>query len=338
MPRINKSRSYGYGFTLIEVLVVVAIIALLAAILIPSLSRARDKGRITVCLTNMSSWSKGVMMFSMDHKGYALIFIIANPGRDYQMPATAVQPGVTSIPQITGTTINYFEHQYGQMDSCTLSSDPSYYLDKFGRYEVLTCPSDKRLVTNIYSPRPCTIGIMSYGLSGDVFGITTPRWNNKGFVCWKNGGPIAGGNSVQRDWSQGGKRLAGKLDKIINPSEVALFSDAGNEECNISNDKEPYRPDSQLTTVPHPPIGINGPYLENVLRSWPAGFPLFRHSDRGGLCVALADGSSVFAQPIEWVNQYDLKVTGTERLYVQRFNQRIRVSPYKVGILPAKQP
>ncbi|MHC4445744.1 MAG: hypothetical protein ACYTA5_24355, partial [Planctomycetota bacterium] len=112
----------------------------------------------------------------------------------------------------------------------------------------------------------------------------------------------------------------------------------GNEECKISNEKEPYRPDSQLTTVPHPPIGINGPYLENVLRSWPAGFPLFRHSKFGGLCVSMADGSSTFAKPIEWLTQYDPKVTGRERSYVKSFAQRIRVSPYNVGLLPPEQP
>ncbi|MHC4674209.1 MAG: hypothetical protein ACYTBZ_17115, partial [Planctomycetota bacterium] len=187
--------------------------------------------------------------------------------------------------------------------------------------------------------RPTTIGILSYGLSTDVFGITTPRWNNKGFVCWKNGGPQLGGNQAgQRDWSQGGPRLRGKLDKIVRPSEVALFADAGNEECKISNEKEPYRPDSQLTTVPHPPIGINGPYLENVLKSWPAGFPLFRHSKFGGLCVSMADGSSTFAKPIEWLTLLDEKVTGKDRSYVKRFAQRIRVSPYNVGALPPKQP
>ena len=50
--RFVRDRCNIAAFTLIEVLVVVAIIALLAAILLPSLKAARTQAKVTVCKAN----------------------------------------------------------------------------------------------------------------------------------------------------------------------------------------------------------------------------------------------------------------------------------------------
>ena len=57
------------GFTLIEVLVVVAIIALLISILLPSLNRARDQARLSVCLNNIRSLGLGCATYAAVWKG-----------------------------------------------------------------------------------------------------------------------------------------------------------------------------------------------------------------------------------------------------------------------------
>jgi len=58
------------AFTLIEVLVVVAIIALLISILLPSLSRARDESKNVVCQSNARQLGVGMRMYADAHQGY----------------------------------------------------------------------------------------------------------------------------------------------------------------------------------------------------------------------------------------------------------------------------
>ncbi len=56
------------GFTLIEILVVVAIIALLIAILLPSLHKAREQARTTLCKANTKQVMFGVLTYGEDSK------------------------------------------------------------------------------------------------------------------------------------------------------------------------------------------------------------------------------------------------------------------------------
>src|SRR5207248_9806680 len=55
------------GFTLIELLVVIAIIAILAAILFPVFAQAREKARMTTCLSNLKQVGTGLMMYAQDY-------------------------------------------------------------------------------------------------------------------------------------------------------------------------------------------------------------------------------------------------------------------------------
>lgn len=60
----------GTGFSLIEVLVVVSIIALLIAILLPALNRSRETTRDLQCMNNMAGLMKATTNYSIDYDGY----------------------------------------------------------------------------------------------------------------------------------------------------------------------------------------------------------------------------------------------------------------------------
>ncbi|OGV38428.1 MAG: hypothetical protein A2020_15340 [Lentisphaerae bacterium GWF2_45_14] len=58
------------GFTLIELLAVISIIAMLASLLLPSLSRAREKARQLTCINNLKQLGSSFMMYANDKSEY----------------------------------------------------------------------------------------------------------------------------------------------------------------------------------------------------------------------------------------------------------------------------
>jgi prepilin-type N-terminal cleavage/methylation domain-containing protein len=60
-------RKRSSAFTLIELLVVIAIIAILAAILFPVFAQARERARMSACISNMRQTANALMMYVQDY-------------------------------------------------------------------------------------------------------------------------------------------------------------------------------------------------------------------------------------------------------------------------------
>lgn len=78
-----------YAFTLIEILVVVAIIALLISILLPSLARAREQTRRVLCATRLHNIGVANQLYSQTNRGKIIQCMVSGNPDD---PATGSAP------------------------------------------------------------------------------------------------------------------------------------------------------------------------------------------------------------------------------------------------------
>lgn len=70
LPAPSHARRRAFGFTLVELLVVIGIIAILIAILMPALRRARNQAQRVDCMSRVRQIMVATTMYTQMHKGW----------------------------------------------------------------------------------------------------------------------------------------------------------------------------------------------------------------------------------------------------------------------------
>jgi prepilin-type processing-associated H-X9-DG protein/prepilin-type N-terminal cleavage/methylation domain-containing protein len=159
--RIDKSQRRGFrGFTLVELLVVIGIIALLIAILLPVLRRAKEAGNTVKCMSQQRQIMTAMMMYVQENKGrfgvppsIGSIWVPTSTFWDdsslmYYMDTTAT----------TGSSMGMIRYDVGPLFNYLapgLNKNPTPtpvkpYDDNNKLYQIMNCPSDPVNARTVY--------------------------------------------------------------------------------------------------------------------------------------------------------------------------------------------
>jgi len=186
------------AFTLIELLIVIAIIAILAAIAVPNFLEAQTRAKVTRVKSDMRSLATAMETYRLDNSGYPeYAVIITPPGIEIQDPAT-----------VHGQ--DYFEH-FSRVPGLCITT-PIAYLN--------TIPPDLFAVNKFTGPEPQVWDIS----------FKNSRQNNRIFTGDRATEPWLGpnGEKLLKDWGEWRLSSGGPDKTRITDIKMNLIYDPSN--------------------------------------------------------------------------------------------------------------
>jgi prepilin-type N-terminal cleavage/methylation domain-containing protein len=209
---MNAGRNHGGkplkdGFTLVELLVVIAVIAILAALLLPSLIRAKQKAQAVYCMNNGHQLMFATHLYASDNHDWLPpneVWLTNGPSLGGGLNSTSSDNLMwlsCNMSEANGAT-NVVEMLYAEGSKLVPYSSTQYKLYK--------CPADKSTWTDPAGAQFPTA--RTYSMNGAVG--TEPYVLQAVSGAWLDGA----GKATTKPW-----QTYGKLSDIADPSPSSLW-------------------------------------------------------------------------------------------------------------------